>query len=313
MGIQQKNGMIYGKVGSVIYRRWRGLNIVQGLPRKVQQSVPTQAAAAEFGLASSSSADLRNFLCPLYKQDDVRMKNRLTRQVLRAIQNSPGRERLDRDLHDADLSHLQNFQFNDACSLQEALGVNPCVEMNNNGMTSVFIPALTASGIRYNGDRSGGFTYRLRIVAVGLDFRRRQMEVLEKVDIELRGDLSATNIPLCGPQACGRIVLVGMALYAEQRYGEDVLLLNSRSWSPAAILGMMHVSEESSSVDEEDAGRKALCEEEQSLTHFCHPGSSKYSIPDYLKRAYWLGLQPRAGVLLEQSVDWEKGMVFCRN
>lgn len=304
MGIQTKNGVIYGKVGSVIYRRWRGLNVVQGLPRKVQQSVPSKAAAAEFGLASSSSADLRKFLLPLYKQDDLSMKNRLTRQVLRAIQHSPNKDRLDRDLHDADLTHLNDFQFNENSSLQEALGIRPVARISSRGEASVLIPALSQSGLRYGGEYSVVHAYRLRILAVAMDFRKREMRVLEKVDIDLDGELAEQHLSLCGVQTAGTIVLVGMALYAEQRCGDDILLLNGRSWSPAAILGMGQV-EQGEDVEPVDQTEADAC-----VSHTAAPGSSKYSIPAYLKQAYWaLSVRPTSRVLVKE-LELEKGMVL---
>lgn len=306
MGIQTKNGVIYGKVGSVVYRRWRGLNVVQGLPRKVRQSLSSQAAAAEFGLSSSSSADLRKFLLPLYKQEDLSMKNRLTRQVLRAIQHSPEKERLDRDMHDADLSHLSNFQFNEHCPLQEALGVNPVAHISNRGEASVYLPALKSAGIGYKGESSVVHSYRLRIIAVCLDFRKREMKVLEKVDLALTGELPEQRISLCEAQASGTIVLVGMALYAEQHSGEDILLLNGRSWSPSAILGMGHVREEH--VTEAMADDT----EEYVIARPAAPGCSKYSIPDYLKKAYREYLSAFRPKRTVKEMDFEKGMVvFC--
>lgn len=306
MGIQLKSGVIYGKVGSVVFRRWRGMNVVQGLPRKVQQSVPTKAAAAEFGLASSSAADLRNFLHPLYKQDDLSMKNRLTRQVLKSIQHSSGKERLDRDLHDADLSHLQNFQFNEHCSLQEALGVHPVVQISAQGKAHIAIPPCSAAAITYKGESSVVHGFRLRIVAVGLDFRRRKMEVLEMLDIDLKDDMGALSFDLCGPQAVGTIVLVGIALYAEQRFGEELLLLNTRSWSPACILGMGHVAEEEADIAESSSEGDAIGFRGPA------PGCSKFSIPGYLKDAYWAMLERASPLPKETAFVLEKGAIMQR-
>lgn len=244
MGIQTKSGVIYGKVGSVIYRRWRGLNIVQGVPRQVKQSIASQAAAAEFGRASATAANIRKSLIRFYQQADEGMNNRLTRTVLRALQHSEGKERLERDIHDADLAHLNGFQFNSNSPLQEALPVIPEVSIQSNGTASIIIPGFKAEEIRYTGEKKGRKDYRLRIVAIAYDFRNSFAEVIDVQETTIEEEQPEITWNLAEEIPQGRILLVGIALYAQQHTGDETVLLNSPAWSPAAIVGITQVQNE---------------------------------------------------------------------
>lgn len=243
MAIQEKNGMLRGKAGSVIFRKWRGLNVVQGLPRKGKQTLATKAAAIEFGRASATAARLRKSMGKFYQQADLGMANRLTRQVLRAIQQSPGRERLDRDMHDADLSHIQGFEFNSNTKLSDALPVLPTVSMRRDGSARVSIPAFLERDIRYSVENKQVSAFRLRIIAMAYNFREGFCELLKLDDIPVQCEQNAIEWTFDGAVPNGMIVLIGMALYAEQHYRGERMLLNSQEWSPAAILNIQHVSD----------------------------------------------------------------------
>lgn len=216
---------------------------MQGIPRQAQQSLATRVAAREFGRASATAASLRKSLEGLYQQPDAGMNNRLTTQVLRALQHSPGKERLERDIHDGDLSLLQGFQFNNHSPLQEALPVVPQVTVQADGRAEFVLPAFKEADIRYTGEKYGWHSYRLRIVMLSYNFRESYADVLRVENIAVAAEQPEIRLmqPVVLPQ--GHILLVGMALYAEQDWHTERTLLNSPQWSPAAILCMSHVSQ----------------------------------------------------------------------
>lgn len=256
MGIQLKSGTIYGKVGSVIYRRWRGLNLIQGRPKHMKQSIATKAAAAEFGLASTTSANIRKSLSLFYKVPDKTMGTRLNKEVLRAIQACSTKERLDRDFHDADLSLLKGFEFNEHAPLSTVLPVSPQLVMDNQGLAKVSVPAFSPTAIRHAGESSKVWRYRLRIVALAYNFREEYADVLAVHDQVIPRRGITIDWELSQKPSPGSILLIGMALYAEQGHEDDRLLLNAENWSPACILGMSHIEEHTHTVTERERNRE---------------------------------------------------------
>lgn len=253
MAIQDKTGTIRGKVGSVVYKQWRGLNIIQGRPRRSTQSVATKAAAVEFGRASATAANIRKTLQGFYLSADVGMNNRLTKQVLKSMQNSEGKERLERDIHDANTDQLINFQFNINSPLHDALPVIPEVTVGSQGVAEVKIPAFKRTDIRYTGEHSKDIGYRLRVLAIGFDFRNEYAEVLEVKDIRIRDHQEEINWKLEEQLPAGMILMVGLALYAEYYAGTERMLLNSRDWSPAAIVGIAKIAESETEIKDQTA------------------------------------------------------------
>lgn len=314
MAIQEKSGLLRGKAGSVVFRKWRGLNIVQGKPRPFKQSVATRAAAAEFGLASSTSADIRKSLALFYQQADLGMPNRLTGKVLRCIQQCPDKDRLDRDIHDGDLSALLGFEFNENSPLADCLPVQPVVQMDETGHASITLPAFQLKDIRYAAEASFFSGYRLRIVAIAYNFRDFSAEILDVQDITLNEHNEAIHWNLKEVAPAGSILLLGMALYREQRVGEQVLLLNSRAWSPAAIVGIGHIKEAATPIVEQNS---EPTEEEQPIR-----GSKTLQLTHSLSRIdkEWLRKEYRGYLERKQHsrpafrapIDMKKGKIVLR-
>lgn len=286
MAIQDKNGIIRGKAGSVIYRNWRGLNVIQGIPRKVKQTLGSQASAAEFGRASATAANLRKTIEGFYLQGDLGMNNRLTKQVLRALQGSPEKERLDRDIHDADLNQLKGFQFNSNSSLGEALPVIPEVVIGEEGKASIRIPAFERKDIAYRGEYRGDKYYKLRLMAIAFDFRKGFAEILSLEDFMIERKQAAIqwNLEATAPEGC--ILMLGVALYAVQHTKDGYMILNSTQWSPAALVGLCHVaaSKPTATNSEESAEQE---NNEQAARNWCtlsHDSNKAY--PEKLRKAY---------------------------
>lgn len=248
MAIRDKNGNLRGRVGNMVYREWKGLNIVQSRPRPFKQTVGTKAAAAEFGMASSTAASIRRAMWRFYQHNDSNMINRLNRSVLKCIQQSKDKERLDRNIHDANLSLLNQFEFNSHSPLKEVLPVIPEAHISSCGGISVNLPAFKQADIKFFGDRKVFTHYKLRIMAIAFDFRNSYAEIVDIRDTIVQEYQPAiqwqpkANIPQ------GMILIVGMALYAELHINGEIQVQNSASWSPASIIAANHITSSQTSA-----------------------------------------------------------------
>lgn len=311
MAIQEANGRIHGRAGTMVYRRWRGLNILQSRPKAFKQTIATQAAAIEFGKASNNAANIRKTLARFYQQADAAMNNRLTRQLLKCLQHSPGKERLERDIHDADLSYLTNFQFNTNSHLAETLPVIPQANVWADGKAEVHIPAFAQKDIKYTGEAKWISHYRLRIAAVAYDFRNEFCEVLAIKEIDIEEEQDALHWQLEEEVPAGMILMIGIALYAEQRIAGDCMLLNAQGWSPAAIVAIGHVTE--GAKQEKTAEEKFEEERASGRKHRVYPvvkAAIWIDTPKF-RESYrqWLAKKPAMNRKRAAATDMEVGRV----
>lgn len=129
--------MVRGTAGSVIYRMYRGKNIVQGISRKIKQSEGSIRSSTGFGLSSSSAAVIRRAFQPAFIYRDGAAPSRCTQQVYRSLRNSLSGSIGQRDLHDANLQDLVGMEFNGASRLAEVLQVSHSVHRNAEGNLEV--------------------------------------------------------------------------------------------------------------------------------------------------------------------------------
>lgn len=79
-----KKGIVRGTAGSVIYRGYRDMNIIQGKPKKFKQTAESRKASTEFGLSSTIAAVIRHAFQPAYIHRDGEAVSRCTRVVYRS-------------------------------------------------------------------------------------------------------------------------------------------------------------------------------------------------------------------------------------
>ena len=139
-----KKGMVRGTAGPVVYRGYRGMNIIQGKPRKFKQTSASIRASTEFGLSSTAAAVIRQAFQPAYIHRDGQAVSRSTQLVYRGIRGSLSGSVGQRDLHDADLDSIIGMDFNIKSRVSEVLQVSQRVERDEQGRISVFMGALNA-------------------------------------------------------------------------------------------------------------------------------------------------------------------------
>jgi len=235
-------GMVRGTAGPVVYRGYRDMNIIQGKPRKFKQTSESIRASTEFGLSSTTAAVIRNAFQPAYIHRDGKAASRSTQLVYRGIRGSQSGSLGRRDLHEADLDSIIGMDFNITSRLSEVLQVSQRVERDEQGRISVFMGSLNAkSDIRVPLSISKAVSkYKIRFSLIGFNFRKEYYEYLEVKDVELRkhGQLEAQEIRFETQPEADQLLMLSVSLlaYSETRMEEGYVLLNSKEFSPCAII-----------------------------------------------------------------------------
>ncbi|MGX5688685.1 hypothetical protein [Arcticibacter tournemirensis] len=255
MAVIDSKGGIHGTAGSVVYRSYRGMNIVQGRPRRFKQTQASQEAAGEFGLISQASKILREAFRPFYHHFyDGGMVNRMTAAVSRAIRGSRSRERGDRDLHDGELSFLEGLEFNEDSKFLQALQIRPQVRRNEKGQVTISLPEIDPRRdfvTPFKGHyRVTG--YRLSFVLVGFNFREEFYEYIgeKKISMESSGLNAASQLVFEQevPKGCMLLVLGMLECMAANIYTYEQEPLNSKDFNPVSLIAAFQ------SEDEAEAG-----------------------------------------------------------
>ncbi len=241
MAIVDRSGKVRGAISNLIYRSYRSLNIIQSRPAKVKQTTATKESGLEFGLCSNAACEIRKAFNPAYSGYDGAMINRFTGLVRKGLQACTSKERGYRDMHDADLSFLEGFQFNANSPLDKVLKVKPVASLEENAIR-VSLPAISVRrDIKWP---PNALKCTLRIVAISFDFRKQVFSYLGCKESTLKetDSYSAQEWLIEGPLPQGRIVLLSMSLHAySNSYFDNQVSLNSKEWSPAEIIGAWHI------------------------------------------------------------------------
>lgn len=235
-------GMVTGTAGSVVYRKYRGMNIIQGKPRKFKQTENSVRASTEFGLSSSTAAVIRRAFEEAYVYRDGNAVSRSTQQVYRSIRNSSTAPVGKRDLHDADISMLQGMEFNNNSKLSDLISQNVSTCEAYEGGMQVKINLTTAMSTLKNPleIKQSANLYRIRLTLIGFNFRKEYYEYLGVKDIDLRSReiLQEQVVKFDYGQRPELLTMMSMTLLAYKETGmkDGMVLLNSKEYSPCAII-----------------------------------------------------------------------------
>jgi len=249
MAIIDRKGALHGRVSNIVYRTYRGQQIAQIKPARVRQTIDTKEAGLEFGLCSSTAKVFRHAFGYAYKAYDGGMINRLTGKVRKAVSACESKERGERDIHDADLNCLKDFQFNANSPLESALTIRPELQFTGENQIKIYLPAIKQSDIK--GIKAGRFV--LRLMAISFNFKRDVYSYNSYRDIVIdnRHSWQGGEILMDEDFADGRLVLLSMSVHAYNSDGFGGLdCINSINWDPAAIIGAWHAKGE---LDEPNA------------------------------------------------------------
>ena len=249
MAIIDHKGAVRGTAGSVVYRRYRNKNIIQGKPRKFKQTPESVRASTEFGLSSSAAAVIRRGFEPAFIFRDGEAVARTTKQVYQALRSSVTGSIGERDLHDADLQQLVGMDFNGKSKLAEVLQIPHELKRDEEGNILVNLGSFhPAKDVK----KAAGYAasrYRIRLMAVAFDFRQEYLEYLDMQDVDFKKhDVTPEQTIRLKAQAdpgCMVLVSMSLLLYNDMGQTHEYVLLNNTGFSPCAIIAAYPADEPS--------------------------------------------------------------------
>lgn len=242
-------GMVSGTAGSVVYRKYRGMNIIQGKPRKFKQTENSVRASTEFGLSSSTAAVIRRAFEDAYIHRDGEAASRSTQLVYQSIRNSSVAPAGQRDLHDADLSVLRGMEFNKNSRLSDLISPdNTICEAYEGGIqVKISLPGPMSALKKPLGIKQAAKLFRIRLTLIGFNFRKEYYEYLGVQDIDLRSseNLNEQVVRFDYGQRPELLIMLSVSILAYKQTGmkEGLMLLNSKEYSPCAIIAAFPAEE----------------------------------------------------------------------
>ncbi|WP_069658121.1 hypothetical protein [Arcticibacter eurypsychrophilus] len=334
MATIDNKGMVHGTAGSVIYREYRGKNIIQGKAKAFKQTEKTIRSATEFGLSSSSAAIIRTAFEPAYFFKDGTAAYRSTQLVYLSILNSASGEKGKRDLHDGDLSFVNGMDFNANSKLQEVLQMSHSVSKSAEGKASVTLGSLnTQTNIKRPKNASGAYMkHRIRLMLVAFNFREEYYENLGFQDLDLEGYQTIKGQVITFtekvPEDCLALVSMSLMLYSTINQTNEDILLNSKEFSPCAIIGIFQSEKPSDyPIKEVDMKPSNYPDREEKIKEMFYKGNLLMLKIDNMinKRAILTGMMTAENRLITSSqkpitdkpikgrVSFKKKQTFGRN
>ncbi|MGE8290659.1 MAG: hypothetical protein ACN6ON_03240 [Sphingobacterium sp.] len=240
MGIIE-NGNLKGLVGNVVFRQSNDKTIVQTNPRpKSKQSKGTKIAATGFGDTSSIGAYIRRMMAEVHVDlHDSSMHNRLITHLQRAL-GPRGQRSKEEAIRSPKINRLVNFQFNEKCHLQDFMHFDPEFKLLDNKQLTIQFPKfdkqkdlrqpkncdlliINLSVAMLNFDKQQYIQVHSPQIPINLHTRPKIVE-LEQLSFDVNHTDATT-------------VLVGMNIEYYGFHRQKHLLLNNKSFHPAAIVG----------------------------------------------------------------------------
>jgi len=255
MASRDKNGKIRGKIDNIVYRGYKDKQIMQIAPKRVKQTLSSKLSALEFGLAARQAKFIRSVFHNVYEECDGNMVRRLTATVAACIRTAET-EIGERDLHDADLSQLKGFSFNEDAPFEKLVAVSPRLDVAGNGAIRFQLgPFVPGDDIVYppNFYRPNG-TFGIFVVA--FNFREGNVQIVDYAGFDVgESDHSPTEIDWqCNKLLLeGDIVLVVLCLryFSSNWLGQRTQTTN-KDFYPSIILDAFHVSPEMAALGAAD-------------------------------------------------------------
>ncbi|HWW43175.1 hypothetical protein [Pedobacter sp.] len=242
---------IKGTAGSVVYKRYLDLQVVQSRPKFTpgSQTKETKRAAAEFGVASKLSMNVRHNLSSIVTDFfDGRMVNRMNSEVVYILNQAMDPQTGIYKFKPDSFNRLNGFEFNINSPVRDNFFAQPLLSATETTL-DIKIPNLhLPQEMKFPKDES---LCKLSF-AVGLfDLIHGHMKLSPIQSIEIKYNYSPELIPEQTlnfeiEPGCLCITVISMQYCRNTFIGQ--VLANTKSFNPVAILGA-HIAE--GTVDEQ--------------------------------------------------------------
>lgn len=235
-----KGKIIKGQVNDMVYREYRGEQIVQSLPniKKKNRTEGTKKAATVFGKATKLAAEIRvgldNTTIRFY---DGRMIYRLSTEVLHCLNSVKNSETQTFNLKEDSFRSLVGFEFNLDSPLKNNLLVAPNITLTGTTL-KVEIPELKIPiDLKFPEDRLN--RCRLMIENTQIDLVNRQSSPPSPQLMDIPYSYKPTLVPGQAFEfevASGCLCITAISLqYVNSSFAGDIIV-NTKSFNPAAIV-----------------------------------------------------------------------------
>ncbi|WP_343565971.1 hypothetical protein [Sphingobacterium sp.] len=235
-----ENGNLKGLVGNVVFRQSNETTIVQTKAgRKPKQTKGTKAASAGFGVTSAIGAYIRRMMAEvhigLYDSD---MHNRLVTQLQR-VSGPGGHIANEKSIHSNKINRLVNFQFNEKCHLQDFMHFDPEIRLLDNKQLTIQFPKFDKQKEIRQPKNCDLLVINLSIAMLNFEQQQYIHVHSPQVPINLHTrpkivELEQLSFDVNYKDATS--ILVGMNIEYYGFHRQKRLLLNNKSFHPAAIV-----------------------------------------------------------------------------
>lgn len=235
-----KGKFIKGAAGSVIFREYRGVQIVQGKPRiiKSHRTEGTKKAAKTFGKASKLAHGIRwglGYICEKFY--DGTMIYRLNSEVLRCLSASKDPETQQFNFNADSFSTLAGFEFNVGSMVKNNFFVQPSVTIEGTKLR-VTIPELKIpSDLKWPIDRPTCCKLMIATCIINLQKGNANNGETQVMDIPYTytpSIVAEQTLEFEIKPGCLCITAISLQIVEKTFIGENTV--NTKSFNPAAIL-----------------------------------------------------------------------------
>lgn len=234
-----KGKLIKGKAGSLVFREYRGKQIVQGIPEVIQshRTEGTKKAASLFGKSSKLASGIRwglGHICAKFY--DGTMIYRFNAEILRCLNAAKDPER-QFDFNAHSFRTLAGFEFNVGSMVKNYFYVLPSVAITGTTL-KVTIPEIKIpTDLKWPIDRPKTCKLLIATISIDLEQGKTNFGLPQVMDIPYTYTPSLVDSQTFGFEmipGCLHITAITLQYIEETFIGETTI--NTKSFNPAAIL-----------------------------------------------------------------------------
>lgn len=235
-----KGKFIKGKAGSLVYREYRGKQIIQGIPKAIKghQSEGTKKAATTFAKASKLASGIRwglGYICGKFY--DGTMIYRFNSEILRCLNAIKDPETQQFNFNTDSFSSLAGFEFNVGSMVKNHFYVRPTVSIAGTSL-QVSIPEIKIPAeLKWPIDRPKCCKLMIVTSMIDLNTWRTNFGTPQVMDIPYSYTPSivpAQTFEFEIIPGCLCITGITLQIVEDTFIGESTI--NTKSFNPAAIL-----------------------------------------------------------------------------
>ncbi len=236
-----ENGNLKGLVGNVVFRQSNEKTIVQTkVARKPKQTKGTKAASVSFGVSSAIGAYIRRTMAEVHMGFyDSNMHNRLVTQLQR-VNGPSGHISKEQSIRSNKINRLVNFQFNEKCHMQDFMHFDPQIQLLDNKQLTIQFPKFDKQKDIRQPKNCDLLIFNLFIVMLNFEQQQYIHVHSPQIPINLHTEPKMVELEQLSFDVNYKdatTVLVGMNIEYYGFHRHKHLLLNNKSFHPAAIVG----------------------------------------------------------------------------